>query len=628
MSRKRDSFERRMKELQGKRYDTKLIAEPVEEVIDRLNSGVQSLVVYGEPQSGKTEFMIALVCKLLDIGKQTIFVVMNDNTELETQNFRRFKTANQLNPSPSNYLEFHDLDDKDRRPGEQRVIFCRKNASVLANMAADARFLEDRVVIDDEADYASPNTKVNKPSQFSKINELLGKLGDLDNNGSGVYIGVTATPGRLDLNNTFQNDAKEWVFLEPPSEYRGRSYFFPLTKEDANKSDYKLVKLPESGDDPKHLREAFLRYLVKVAILNLRSPNSINQKAYSMLIHTHGTIAAHKEDKKQIQKFISVIKKKQDGNKIESYLEYMERETKSMLAEYNIDLNSDDVLNFIIEHIPQSSVLSLNSKNDRDNVDAACNPRDLFTIAIGGNIVSRGLTFTNLISFFFSRGVKGKLQQNTYIQRARMFGYRTYGNFMELCVPATLFLDWATCFTDHEISVRAAKSKQPLHIYSTTNRPADSASIQKSTTTYNGTEWAAGEVFDLSEQLEKEFVDAIPGRGIDLIKSFIDSGKLDSRHFRPELLHFIEESFQQKSDVVYMTKAGSSEFLSIEGDYADPKTVSRTRGGLVSQMAKGRSDFSNATHIILCAKIGNKARFWYRNNTAKKILRNKKYSAD
>ena len=77
-----------------------------------------------------------------------------------------------------------------------------------------------------------------------------------------------------------------------------------------------------------------------------------------------------------------------------------------------------------------------------------------------------------------------------------------------------------------------------------------------------------------------------------------------------------------------MTKAGSSEFLSIEGDYADPKTVSRTRGGLISQMAKGRSGFSNATHIILCAKIGNQARFWYRNNTAKKILRNKRYSAD
>ena len=627
-NKKRDSFERRMTKLQEKSYDTKLIAQPVKLVTDKLESGVRSLVVYGEPQSGKTEFMIALVCKLLDLGRQTIFVVMNNNTELETPNFKRFKDANQLNPSPTKNLEFHDLEDKDRKAGEQRVIFCRKDPRILETMVEDARFLKDRVLIDDEADYASPNTKVNK-SQLSRINELVGKLGDLDSSGSGVYIGVTATPGRLDLNNTFQNDAKEWVFLEPPSKYRGRNYFFPLTREDTNKSDYELVKLPETGDDPKHLREAFLRYLVKVAILNLRPSTSTDQKAYSMLIHTDGRIAAHKEDKKQIQKIISVIKAKKEGSKIESYLKYMKQETKRMLSEYQIYLDSNYVLSFIIQNMPQNSVLSLNSKNDHDNVDAACNPRDLFTIAIGGNIVSRGLTFKNLISFFFSRGVKGKLQQNTYIQRARMFGYRPEGNFMELSVPKTLFLQWAQCFTDHEISVRAAMAQQPLHIYSKSNRPADAASIEKSTTEYSGTEWAVGEPFELSGQLEKEFVKAIPRRGIDLIKEFLDSGKLDASTFKPELIHFIEESFQQKSDVAYLKKEGSDEFLSIENySDVDRENVSRKRGGLIAATLQNRSIFDDVSHIILCAKVGNRARFWYRNNTAKKVLRNKKHSAN
>ena len=160
--RKLDSFERRMSELQEKDYETSLISDSVLEVVDKLESGVRSLVVYGEPQSGKTEFMIALVCKLLDSGKQTIFVVMNDNTELETQNFRRFKTANQLNPSPTSQIEFRDLEDRDKATSMQRVIFCRKNSSVLDKLITDARFLKDRVVIDDEADYASPNTKVNK----------------------------------------------------------------------------------------------------------------------------------------------------------------------------------------------------------------------------------------------------------------------------------------------------------------------------------------------------------------------------------------------------------------------------------------------------------------------------------
>jgi len=58
----------------------------------------------------------------------------------------------------------------------------------------------NRVIIDDEADYATPNSKVNK-NEKSKINKLTADLlGD-----QGTYIGVTATPARLDLNRTHQN---------------------------------------------------------------------------------------------------------------------------------------------------------------------------------------------------------------------------------------------------------------------------------------------------------------------------------------------------------------------------------------------------------------------------------------
>ena len=45
-------------------------------------------------------------------------------------------------------------------------------------------------------------------------------------------------------------------------------------------------------------------------------------------------------------------------------------------------------------------------KKDKQNVIRSCNPESRFVFAIGGNIVSRGLTFNNLLSFFFSRNVK------------------------------------------------------------------------------------------------------------------------------------------------------------------------------------------------------------------------------
>ena len=50
-----------------KKWDTSNIEQTVEEVYKNISDGkCQALVLYGEPQSGKTETMIALTAKLLD----------------------------------------------------------------------------------------------------------------------------------------------------------------------------------------------------------------------------------------------------------------------------------------------------------------------------------------------------------------------------------------------------------------------------------------------------------------------------------------------------------------------------------------------------------------------------------
>ena len=78
-------------------------------------------------------------------------------------------------------------------------------------------------MIDDEADYASPNAKINS-GECTAINELITQLlGE-----HGIYIGVTATPARLDLNNTFDNDSSLWVDFPPHNKYTGQDDFFPL----------------------------------------------------------------------------------------------------------------------------------------------------------------------------------------------------------------------------------------------------------------------------------------------------------------------------------------------------------------------------------------------------------------
>jgi hypothetical protein len=59
---------------------------------------------------------------------------------------------------------------------------------------------------------------------------------------------------------------------------------------------------------------------------------------------------------------------------------------------------------------------------------------------------------------FFTRDVKHKIQQDTYIQRARMFGSRgDYLRFFELTIPQSLYLDWHRCFVFHRLALAAIR---------------------------------------------------------------------------------------------------------------------------------------------------------------------------
>ena len=89
-----DRYENRINALKAREFNTEIIENGVNQAIDVIQEKKgNSFVIYGEPQSGKTEFMIALSCKLMDEGYETVFVLMNDNTELENQNFNRFWTS-------------------------------------------------------------------------------------------------------------------------------------------------------------------------------------------------------------------------------------------------------------------------------------------------------------------------------------------------------------------------------------------------------------------------------------------------------------------------------------------------------------------------------------------------------
>jgi hypothetical protein len=188
-----NQYRNRIETLKASGIDTISIESTVEKTVTNLSkNGSRSFVIFGEPQSGKTETN----ARLLDEGYRIVVNLLTDSVDLLQQSLSRFSQSG-LKPSPNEFSELPP--DPQRLKGREWVIFCKKNARDLDKLITALRMERSLVVIDDEADYASPDGNINREAhEKTKINRLIsGLLRD-----DGCYIGVTATPARLNLNTT------------------------------------------------------------------------------------------------------------------------------------------------------------------------------------------------------------------------------------------------------------------------------------------------------------------------------------------------------------------------------------------------------------------------------------------
>ena len=484
-------YEEQLARLHAEQRSTECIEPTVREVIRNIaevaatsNSGRTSLVVYGEPQSGKTEMMICLTAKLLDDGFHTIIHLMNDSVDLLGQNLGRFRDSG-LSPLPISSTEL--LLQKEIDDARPLVVFCKKNGSNMEALRGVIGNRPRRVVIDDEADYATPNGQVNKGTATPINTHVTALVGD-----DGCYLGVTATPARLDLNNTLDNEAERWVPFKPHSAYTGPKTFFPLDRATV---PYRLRLLSGAGDDHS-TQDAVIRFLATSAYLNGTGGMEAN---YSMLVHTSGRKDQHQADREAVELVTTALADSEHPDFIA-----MSQRLFNAAAELYPDSDPNDVVEYVVRRADRIKLIVLNSKRDRSDLGAdATTPRTPFTIIIGGNIVSRGVTFPNLLSMLFTRDVKTKLQQDTYIQRARMFGARnSYLSHFELTIPSNLYLDWHRCFVFHELAFATvgAGIGSPVWISDGRINVTASASVDRSTVSV-----AAGEmsfrIFDYNNDI-------------------------------------------------------------------------------------------------------------------------------
>ncbi|MDM1555846.1 MULTISPECIES: Z1 domain-containing protein [Chryseobacterium] len=470
-------------------------------------------LVVGYVQSGKTANFTGLINKAIDSGYKVIIVLsgMHKNLRSQTQmrideevigrdtsdqaQVKRIGVTTLPNEGYINVDTFTTQDDGGDfsrgfaqqiggvQPGSDRpmILIVKKNVSVLGNLI---RYFEESLdtlgneyllqtgesesilnnlpllLIDDEADQASPNTRPpandNGELDPTAINRNIRQLLNLFN--QKAYVGYTATP----FANIFIHHENEHsiygkdlfpssfiISMEAPSNYFGPVKVFGLNDSqterglpihisvnDASTPHSHFLPLRHRSTDipdhiPESMKEAIKSFIISSAVRRLRGQSN---KHNTMLIHCtryndiQNAIGRYVED--EFNRLRDGIMS-DDNDVIEEFKYLYERDYIRITTQMNGELNNwDDVKNNLepailkMERRPHIINGTAGDILDFKNREAT----GLSVIAIGGDKLSRGLTLEGLTVSYFTRA---STLYDTLMQMGRWFGYRT--GFEDLC---------------------------------------------------------------------------------------------------------------------------------------------------------------------------------------------------
>ncbi|WP_050685369.1 Z1 domain-containing protein [Arthrobacter sp. ZBG10] len=352
-----------------------------------------------------------------------------------------------------------------KNSNEPFVFVVKKNKFVLEALAGWARNLDaDKakvdvplLLLDDESDYASVNTN-NEGDDPTAINKAIRSL--LNRFERSSYLAITATPfANIFIDNeaemTIQPDEGEdaetvtdlfpddYIYgLEAPSTYVGIRRVFgtideptesilrhiddaPLWLPTNHKNGHVVTSLPSS------LSTAIRSYLVANAVLDLNGSASLKR---SMLVNVSRFKNVQALVGDLIATELAILK---DALEVHgaTYLRGIPNPVIETLHETFQDeyigcgYTWHQIAEVLHSSVSLIRVKVYNSDPDRLGVDVEFEPDvPARQIAVGGDLLSRGLTLDNLVVSYFHRSVRAA---DTMMQMARWFGYRD--GYDELC---------------------------------------------------------------------------------------------------------------------------------------------------------------------------------------------------
>lgn len=428
-------------------------------------------LVVGNVQSGKTRNFAGVIAKAADAGYRLVIVLAGMHNNLRDQTQTRLNeqlfVSDDWCPLTSETQDFDHVGHAKQLFLKQDLLcmVVKKNAAVLSKLVEmldgigpDVLRRFPTLIVDDEADQASPNTMAPK-DEVSAINRLLRQLWGYTR--TGTYLAYTATPFANVLMDPDEDDdlfPSDFILaIEPGEGYFGPERVFGVIDSiDADpelpdmvrtipEEDATVLRPPSKTTDhddfdpgvPPSLQEAIAWFVLAVAVRWVRGQADQHS---SMLVHTTHYKKPHFTMQARIAEFVSRLADRVARGNTDLLRRVWQRESVQLRVEDTGDRVSWQSVAAVIPDVLARIQVKVDNGDSLDRLNyKGGEPQNV--IAVGGGTLSRGLTLEGLVVSYFTRS------SNTYdtlLQMGRWFGYRTgYEDLPRVWVADGLDQDYA-----------------------------------------------------------------------------------------------------------------------------------------------------------------------------------------
>lgn len=412
---------------------------------DQKNNNV---LLVGKVQSGKTSNLELLTALAFDNGYNVLVIYGGYDTSLLRQTTDRFKktfdvtgdvTYDDEGPAifttddSTQILGINDEIMTDLLENMPVIFVSMKRPAAMRKINALFKRLDKSkfkaFIIDDEGDQASLNTAKDKIKNASATYKEIVEMKKLLNDP--MYLSVTATPQA----NIFLDD---WSSLRPDSirliqpgiGYDGAEVYHLYENDivqivpDEDHEDLSEGTIPDSLWDA-------VRYFIVASAIKCIKAAKRKERYSDMIIHAFREVSQHSNIYTSIVSYI---------NSIKDSFEYQDDDMDGFISDFEACFNKyvsegikknvtfADIKNEIPVVVRKTEVVLKNGigKNTQGNEKLKWHK-----IYVGGDLLQRGLTFSDLITTYFTRWATGGGNMDTNLQRARWFGYR--GKYIDIC---------------------------------------------------------------------------------------------------------------------------------------------------------------------------------------------------